>query len=90
MQPRQLEVLARDHGLADVRVAGAFWFPIQPMVWLASRHLTAPAVADHWRSFLAVAELDLREAVPQSRRRGDGDQAARQATAVKWTARAEK
>ncbi|MBP9143106.1 MAG: class I SAM-dependent methyltransferase [Thermoanaerobaculia bacterium] len=75
---RQLEALARDQGLADVRVAGAFWFPIQPMVWLASRHLTAPAVADHWRSFLAVAELDLREAVPQSRA---------EATAIKLLAR---
>ena len=33
----QLEALAREHGLTDIRVAGAFWFPIQPMVWLAQR-----------------------------------------------------
>lgn len=74
----QLEALAREHGLADIRVAGAFWFPIQPMVWLATQHLAAPAFADHWRTFLGIAELDLRDGVPQHRA---------EATAIKLLAR---
>jgi SAM-dependent methyltransferase len=69
---RQLEDLAREHGLIDIRVAGAFWFPVQPMVWLAMQHIPAPAVADHWRTFLAIAELDLRQAVPQHRGEATG------------------
>lgn len=74
----QLEAMALHFGLTDVRIAGAFWFPIQPMVWLAREHFRAAAVAEHWRDFLAVAELDLRD--DQPRHRDD-------ATAIKLLAR---
>ncbi len=74
----RLAELATDHGLLDISIAGAFWFPVQPMVWLAQKHFDSNAVAEHWRTFLAVAEIDLREGLPQSRA---------EATAIKMLAR---
>lgn len=74
----RLAALATEHGLVDISVAGAFWFPVQPMLWLAQKHLDATALSEHWRTFLAVAEMDLREGLPRSRA---------EATAIKMLAR---
>lgn len=74
----RLADLAREHDLVDIRIAGAFWFPVQPMCWLAQNHFGANAIAEHWRTFLAVAEIDLREGLPQNRA---------EATAIKLLAR---
>ena len=68
----RLAEMAREHGLVDVRIGGSFWFPVQPMVWLAQKSFDSSAVAAHWRTFLAVAELDLREGVPESRAEATG------------------
>lgn len=48
------------------------------MLWLAQKHLDATALCEHWRTFLAVAEMDLREGLPRSRA---------EATAIKMLAR---
>lgn len=74
----RLDALATEHGLVDIRIAGAFWFPVQPMLWLAQKHFDSSAMSEHWRTFLAVAEIDLREGLPQSRA---------EATAIKMLAR---
>ncbi len=74
----RLGALAREHGLIDIHIAGAFWFPIQPIVWLARKHFESSALADHWRTLLAVAEIDLREGLAKNRA---------EATAIKMLAR---
>jgi len=74
----QLEALARDHGLVPLEIAGAFWFPAQPTVWLAHLHLGRSAISPHWRTFLAIAELDVRSGLPAHRA---------EATAIKMLAR---
>jgi SAM-dependent methyltransferase len=75
---RRLTKLANENGLTVLHIAGAFWYPIQPMVWLAHLHLGEPAIRSHWRTFLEVARLDLREGVPAHRA---------EATAIKLLAR---
>lgn len=74
----QLEELARSNGLVPVEIAGAFWFPAQPTVWLAHQHLGSAAIAPHWRTFLAIAELDVKPGLPAHRT---------EATAIKILAR---
>lgn len=68
----QLEDLARRNGLVPVEIAGAFWFPAQPTVWLAHRHLGAAAIAPYWRTYLAIAELDVKTGLPQQRDEATG------------------
>ncbi len=74
----QLEGLARDYGLIPLEIAGAFWFPTQPTVWLAHLHLGGSAIAPHWRTFLAIAALDVKPGLPAHRA---------EATAIKMLAR---
>jgi SAM-dependent methyltransferase len=74
----QLERLALAHELAVVAIAGAFWVPLAPICWLAQHELGAVDCAPHWRTFLAMAELDLRDGLPAHRA---------EATAIKLLAR---
>ncbi|MEO6324210.1 MAG: class I SAM-dependent methyltransferase [Thermoanaerobaculia bacterium] len=64
---RQLEDLARSNGLSVRKVAGAFWFPIQPSVWSAYMQFGAAALAPHWRAYFEFARFDLRQGIPANR-----------------------
>jgi SAM-dependent methyltransferase len=65
---RRLADLAEANGLTVRHIAGAFWFPTQPAVWLALQKFGSQALQPHWRTILAIAMLDRQEGLPQSRR----------------------
>lgn len=66
--------LAQEAGLTVEEVAGAFWFPMQPMVWFALEKFGEDAVLDFWPEFVTLAEGDVRTNIPTFRS---------QATAIK-------
>ncbi|HEV8266603.1 MAG TPA: class I SAM-dependent methyltransferase [Thermoanaerobaculia bacterium] len=74
----QLAKLVSNAGLEPVSVAGAFWFPYQPLVWIAIEKYGPEPLAPHWREVLKIAELDVRPGLPASRN---------EATAIKILAR---
>ena len=62
----RLRTLARGLGLEVVSTAGAFWSPLQPIIWAASEKF-GPALAPRWRSILDLVRLDVREGLPTNR-----------------------
>ncbi len=66
--------LCQRAGLNVSHVAGAFWFPIQPMVWFTLEKFGTANILPYWEEFLALATRDVRDGVPAHRM---------QATAVK-------
>ncbi len=64
---KQLDELSTSHGLVVERIAGAFWFPVQPMTWLAIEKLGQVELEPHWRTLHSIAKLDRKEGVPLSR-----------------------
>ncbi len=75
---RQLSDLVSRGDLECVAVAGAFWFPLQPIVWFTIERFTAEPLVDHWREIMKIAELDVRPGLPKDRN---------EATAIKALAR---
>jgi len=61
-----LRDLARQLDLEVVSVAGAFWAPLQRVVWAAVEKFGA-SLAPSWRGILDLARLDLRAGVPADR-----------------------
>lgn len=69
---RQLEMMSETAGLRTVLVSNVFWFPVQPLVWLAFRHLEYDRLVGWWRPFASIAELDLRVGLASSRAEAAG------------------
>ena len=61
-----LRALARRLDLEVIAIAGAFWVPLQPIIWAASEKF-GPAFAPHWRSILDLVRLDVRDGLPANR-----------------------
>jgi len=61
-----LRALARRLDLDVVFVAGAFWSPLQPIIWAAAEKF-GPAFAPRWRAILDLVRLDLRTGLPADR-----------------------
>lgn len=61
-----LRALAHRLGLDVVFVFGAFWSPLQPIIWAASEKF-GPALAPRWRAILDLTRLDLRTGLPADR-----------------------
>jgi SAM-dependent methyltransferase len=70
----RLGEMCRAAGLNVQWSAGAFWFPMQPLVWFGLSTYGAEIVLPHWLEFLELALRDVREGIPEHRM---------QATAVK-------
>lgn len=68
----RLEKLCRSAGLTVEHLAGAFWFPMQPLVWFALQHHGTDVVASHWHEFLDLAMRDVREGLPENRGHATG------------------
>ncbi len=64
---RTLRRMVESRGCRADLVAGAFWFPLQTMLWTATERLGPERFAPHWRELLRLAESDLRDAVPDDR-----------------------
>ncbi|MFI5181582.1 MAG: class I SAM-dependent methyltransferase [Thermoanaerobaculia bacterium] len=64
---QQLIARAENEGLQVLEVAGAFWFPTQPIVWVATQQLGVTSLLPHWRTFLSIAQLDVLPGRPGSR-----------------------
>ncbi len=62
----RLRALALQLGLEVVFVFGAFWSPLQPIIWAASEKF-GPALAPRWRAILDLTRLDLRTGLPANR-----------------------
>ena len=75
--PGGLRRLAEGLSLEVEFVGGAFWSPLQPMVWAALEKF-GPALAPRWRAILDLVRLDLRSGLPVDRG---------EATAIKILAR---
>jgi SAM-dependent methyltransferase len=61
-----LRDLARRLDLDVVFIAGAFWAPLQPVVWAAVEKFGS-SLAPSWRGILDLARLDLRVGLPANR-----------------------
>jgi len=61
-----LRALARRLDLDVVFVAGAFWAPLQPVIWAAVEKFGL-SMAPSWRAILDLARLDLRTGLPANR-----------------------
>jgi SAM-dependent methyltransferase len=61
-----LRTLARRLDLDVVFVAGAFWAPLQRVIWAAVEKF-GPSLAPSWRAILDLARLDLRTGLPANR-----------------------
>ncbi len=61
-----LRTLARRLDLDVVFIAGAFWAPLQRVVWAAVEKF-GPSLAPSWRDILDLARLDLRTGLPANR-----------------------
>ncbi|HEX2799066.1 MAG TPA: class I SAM-dependent methyltransferase [Thermoanaerobaculia bacterium] len=61
-----LRALARRLDLDVVFIAGAFWAPLQRVIWAAVEKF-GPSLAPSWRAILDLARLDLRTGLPASR-----------------------
>jgi len=59
-------------GLTVEHLAGAFWFPMQPLVWFALQHHGTDVVASHWHEFLDLAMRDVRQGPPRDRGQATG------------------
>ena len=75
---RTLRRMVEEDGFRTELVAGAFWFPLQPLVWAASEKLGSQALAPHWKSLLTLIETDVKDGLPANRT---------EATAIKILAR---
>lgn len=62
-----LAELCRRAGVRVEHLAGAFWFPMQPMVWFTLEHFGTDLVLPYWLEFLALAIRDVRDGVPEHR-----------------------
>jgi SAM-dependent methyltransferase len=63
----QLRTLIEVNGLEVDQVAGAFWFPMQPLVWFAIERFGIERLLSHWREFLSLAEGDIRSSLQGTR-----------------------
>jgi len=61
-----LRALARRLDLDVIFVAGAFWAPLQRVIWAAVEKF-GPSLAPSWRAILDLARLDLRTGLPANR-----------------------
>jgi SAM-dependent methyltransferase len=61
-----LRALARRLDLEVVFVAGAFWAPLQRVIWAAVEKF-GPSLGPSWRAILDLARLDLRTGLPANR-----------------------
>jgi hypothetical protein len=61
-----LQRLVQDLGLEVERVACAFWFPLQPMVWAALEKF-GPILVPRWREVLALVSSDVRDGIAADR-----------------------
>ncbi|MGZ5426897.1 MAG: class I SAM-dependent methyltransferase [Thermoanaerobaculia bacterium] len=61
-----LRALASRLDLDVVFVAGAFWSPLQPIIWAAAEKFGS-AFAPRWRAILDLVRLDLRTGLPTNR-----------------------
>lgn len=71
---KALREIVAANSLAAEAVSGAFWFPMQPLVWFAMERFGVDTLRDYWPEFVTLALTDLRDAVPSARS---------QATAIK-------
>ena len=62
-----LTELCRRAGVHVLHLAGAFWFPMQPMVWFTLEHFGTDLVLPYWLEFLDLAMRDVRDGVPEHR-----------------------
>lgn len=69
---RQLTAMSERAGLHTVLVSNVFWFPVQPLVWLAFKSLDYERLVASWRPFVSVAEQDLRIGLAASREEAAG------------------
>jgi SAM-dependent methyltransferase len=63
----RLRHLCESNGLRVLSVAGAFWFPMQPLVWMASERFGSDSLAPFWSEFYELAMRDVRDKLPESR-----------------------
>lgn len=61
-----LQRLVEGLGLEVERVACAFWFPLQPMVWAALEKF-GPILVPRWREVLALVSSDVRDGIAADR-----------------------
>ncbi|MFI5197630.1 MAG: class I SAM-dependent methyltransferase [Thermoanaerobaculia bacterium] len=61
-----LRALAHRLDLEVVFVAGAFWSPLQPIIWAAAEKF-GPSLGPSWREILDLVRLDLRPGLPANR-----------------------
>jgi SAM-dependent methyltransferase len=62
-----LRRLCERNGLEVVSTAGAFWFPMQPLVWFGTDRFGPENLRRFWPEFLELAERDVRSGVPAVR-----------------------
>jgi SAM-dependent methyltransferase len=62
-----LRRLCEGNGLEVLSTAGAFWFPMQPLVWFATDRFGLESLRRFWPEFLALAERDVRSGEPKAR-----------------------
>ncbi|MCM2317575.1 MAG: class I SAM-dependent methyltransferase [Thermoanaerobaculia bacterium] len=62
-----LAALCRRAGVRVEHLAGAFWFPMQPMVWFTLEHFGTDLVLPYWLEFFELALRDVRDGVPEHR-----------------------
>jgi 2-polyprenyl-3-methyl-5-hydroxy-6-metoxy-1,4-benzoquinol methylase len=70
----RLAEICETAGLRVQETAGAFWFPIQPLVWFGLERFGTDNLLPHWLEFLELALRDVRKGIPEHRM---------QATAIK-------
>ena len=54
-------------GADSLSTAGAFWFPMQPLVWVATDRFGLERLRRFWPEFLELAERDVRSGEPAAR-----------------------
>jgi SAM-dependent methyltransferase len=60
-----------NNGLRVLKIGGAFWSPVQPIVWSSVQRLGS-RVMPLWSVLFALAQRDVREGIPTSREEATG------------------